>query len=29
VARNEEEALERLLRCHPTLGIGDLKRSAA
>lgn len=29
VARNEEEALERLLRFHPTLGIGDLKRSAA
>lgn len=29
VARSEEEALERLLRFHPSLGVGDLKRSAA
>jgi hypothetical protein len=29
VARSEEDALERLLRFHPSLGIGDLKRSAA
>jgi len=29
VARTEEEALERLLRYHPSLGAGDLKRSAA
>lgn len=29
VARNEEEALERLLRFHPSLGLGDLKRGAA
>lgn len=29
VARSEEDALERLLRFHPSLGVGDLKRSAA
>jgi len=29
VAHSEEEALERLLRFHPSLGVGDLKRSAA
>lgn len=29
VARTEEEALERLLRFHPALGLGDLKRSRA
>ena len=28
VARSEGEALERLLRFHPALGHGDLKRSA-
>ncbi len=29
VARNEEEALARLLRFHPGLGAGDLQRRAA
>jgi hypothetical protein len=29
VARTEEEALERLLRFHPGLGAGELKRGAA
>jgi hypothetical protein len=29
VARSEEEALERLLRFHPWLAAGELKRSAA